>query len=51
MNQKLRLRGPKVSTNNTLLREAQECETLRREHLALPKNIKAVENMVPFVLL
>ncbi|KAG0131914.1 hypothetical protein HOY82DRAFT_607069 [Tuber indicum] len=48
MNRKLQLRGPKVLTKNTLLREAQERETLRRE---LPRKIKNDEIRAPFALI
>ena len=51
MNQKLGLRGPKVLAKNTLLREAQERKTLRREFLALPKKVKNEEIRVLFVFL
>ncbi|KAG0138787.1 hypothetical protein HOY82DRAFT_595311 [Tuber indicum] len=43
INRKMRLQGPKVLTKNTLLREAQERETLRRE---LPKKIRST-NVAP----
>ena len=46
---KLGLPALKVLTKNTLLREAQERETLRREFLALQKKIKNEEIRIPFV--
>ena len=51
VNWKLRLRGPGVLMKNTLLREAQKHEILRREVLALPKKIKHEEVGLPFVFL
>ena len=49
VNPKLGLPAPKVLTKNTLLREAQERETLRREFLALQEKIKNEEISIPFV--
>ncbi|RPB14622.1 XAP5-domain-containing protein [Morchella conica CCBAS932] len=49
VNPKLRAPPPKVLTKNTLLREAQERETLRREFLALQEKIKNEEISIPFV--
>jgi len=49
VNRKLGLPAPKVLTKNTLLREAQERETLRREFLALQEKIKNEEISIPFV--
>ncbi|RPA92270.1 XAP5-domain-containing protein [Choiromyces venosus 120613-1] len=49
VNPKLGLPPPKVLTKNTLLREAQERETLRREFLALQEKIKNEEINIPFV--
>lgn len=48
-NPKLGLPPPKVLTKSTLLREAQERETLRREFLALQERIRAEEIVIPFV--
>ncbi|KAG0133083.1 XAP5, circadian clock regulator-domain-containing protein [Tuber indicum] len=48
VNPKLGLPAPKVLTKNTLLREPQGCETLRREFLPLQK-IKNEEISIPFV--
>lgn len=39
INSKFRLQALNVWTKNTLSREFQECETLRREILALEKKI------------
>jgi len=49
VNPKLGLPAPNVLTKNTLLREAQELETLRREFLALQEKIKNEEISIPFV--
>lgn len=49
VNPKLRAPPPKVLTKNTLLREAQERETLRREFLVLQEKIKNEEISIPFV--
>ena len=49
VNRKLGLPGPKVLTKNTLLREAQERETLRSELLSLQEKIKNEEISIPFV--
>ncbi|PWW71679.1 XAP5-domain-containing protein [Tuber magnatum] len=49
VNPKLGLPAPKVLTKNTLLRGAQERETLRREFLALQEKIKNEEISIPFV--
>jgi len=49
VNPKLGLSTPKVLTKNTLLREAQERETLKREFLALQEKIKNKEISIPFV--
>jgi len=49
VNPKLGLPAPKVLTKNTLSREAQERETLRREFLALKEKIKNEEISIPFV--
>jgi len=49
VNPKLGLPAPKVLTKNTLLREAQERETLKWEFLALQEKIKNEEISIPFV--
>jgi len=49
VNPKLGLPAPKVLTKNTLLREAHERETLKREFLALQDKIKNEEISIPFV--
>jgi len=49
VNPKLWLPALKVLTKNTLLREAQEGETLRREFLDLQEKIKNEEISIPFV--
>ena len=49
VNPKLGLPAPKVLTKNTLLREAQERENLKREFLALQEKIKNEEISIPFV--
>jgi len=47
VNPKLGLPAPKVLTKNTLLVEAQEHETLRREFLASQEKIKNEEISIP----
>ena len=49
VNPKLELPAPKVLTKNTLLREAPERETLRREFLASQEKIKNEEISIPLV--
>ena len=49
VNPKLGLPVPKVLTKNTLLVEAQERETLRREFLASQEKIKNQEISIPLV--
>ena len=49
VNPKLWLPAPKVLTKNTLLREARERETRRREFLDLQEKIKNGEISIPFV--
>ena len=49
VNPKLGLPVPKVLTKNTLLVEAQERETLRREFLASQEKIKNQEIRIPLV--
>ena len=49
VNPRLGLPAPKVLTKNTLLREAQEHETLRSEFLALQEKIKNEKISIPFV--
>ncbi|KAL7276985.1 hypothetical protein RUND412_000022 [Rhizina undulata] len=49
VNPNLKQPPPKAMTKSTLLREAQERETLRREFLALQESIKNEEITIPFV--